>query len=404
MFKFLKEKLKNAVSFFSKKVEDLPESVEETKIKLAEQIPEKPVAKPSKEKETKKKEIKLEKDSIVWEEKHKIAEEIVTETKPEEEKGFFTKLKDKFTKTEEVKEQPEIKEEKKGFFGYIAEKVTTKRISEEKFDELFWDLELAMLENNVAVEVIEKIKKDLKEKLVNVPIRRNEVEVSIVNSLKTSIRNLFNVEGINLLEKIKNKKDKPYVILFFGINGSGKTSSVAKLAYMLQKKNISVVMVAADTWRAASIEQLEEHGNKLGIKVIKHDYGADPAAVAFDGIKHAQARNLDVVLIDTAGRMHSNTNLIQEMEKINRVTKPDLKIFVGESITGNDCVIQSETFDKSVGIDAIILTKSDIDEKGGAIISISYVTKKPILFLGTGQDYNDLKEFNPDEVVASIGL
>jgi len=234
--------------------------------------------------------------------------------------------------------------------------------------------------------------------------KRNEIEISIVNSLKTSIRELFNVESIDILKRIKAKKNKPYVILFFGINGSGKTSSIAKLAYMLQKKNISAVMVAADTWRAAAIQQLEEHGNKLGIKVIKHDYGADPAAVAFDGIKHAQARNLDVVLIDTAGRMHSNTNLIQEMEKIVRVAKPDLKIFVGESITGNDCVIQSETFDRAIGIDGIILTKSDVDEKGGAIISISYVLKKPILYLGTGQNYSDLKEFNPDDIVASIGL
>ncbi len=371
MFKFLKEKLKSAVSFFSKKVEELPESKEEPKLE-----------------EPKRKEKVLEtKKSIIKEEKHNISEEVT-----HKKEGFFSKLKEKVVGKEE------------GFFGLITEKITTKKISEEKFDELFWDLEVAMLENNVAVEVIEKIKKDLKERLVNVPIKRNEIEISIVNSLKTSIRELFNVESIDILKRIKAKKNKPYVILFFGINGSGKTSSIAKLAYMLQKKNISAVMVAADTWRAAAIQQLEEHGNKLGIKVIKHDYGADPAAVAFDGIKHAQARNLDVVLIDTAGRMHSNTNLIQEMEKIVRVAKPDLKIFVGESITGNDCVIQSETFDRAIGIDGIILTKSDVDEKGGAIISISYVLKKPILYLGTGQNYSDLKEFNPDDIVASIGL
>jgi fused signal recognition particle receptor len=163
-------------------------------------------------------------------------------------------------------------------------------------------------------------------------------------------------------------------------------------------------MAAADTFRAAAIDQLQLHADKLGIKLIRHDYGSDPAAVAFDAIKHAEASKKDVVLIDTAGRLHSNTNLMDEMKKIMRVAKPDLKLFVGESITGNDCTEQAKQFDQAVGIDGIILAKADVDEKGGAAISVSYVTKKPIFYLGVGQEYPDLQQFDKDKLIASIGL
>ena len=260
------------------------------------------------------------------------------------------------------------------------------------------------MENNVAIEVIEKIKNDLKKQLVDKPIKRTKVEDTVTSTLKNSIEDLFETSSIDLIAEIKNKKEKPYVIAFFGINGSGKTTSIAKLANMLKNKKISCVLAASDTFRAASIEQLQQHADKLGIKLIKHDYGSDPAAVAFDAIKHAKAKNIDVVLIDTAGRMHSNTNLIDELKKITRVTKPDLKIFVGESIAGNDCIEQAKTFNEAVGIDGIILAKADIDEKGGAAVSVSYITKKPILYLGTGQNYKDLERFNSDVVIKNLGL
>ena len=163
-------------------------------------------------------------------------------------------------------------------------------------------------------------------------------------------------------------------------------------------------MAAADTFRAAAIEQLQHHGDKLGIKVIKHDYGADPAAVAFDSVKYAQNKKIDVVLIDTAGRMHSNKNLMEELKKIERVVKPDMKIFVGESITGNDVIEQSRIFNNEVGIDGIILTKSDVDNKGGAVVSVSYITGKPILFMCTGQEYSDIEKFNLDKLIEGLGL
>ena len=175
-------------------------------------------------------------------------------------------------------------------------------------------------------------------------------------------------------------------------------------ANLLKQNGKSVVMAAADTFRAAAIDQLQEHADKLKIKLVKHDYGSDAAAVAFDAIKHAEAKGVDVVLIDTAGRLHSNTNLVDEMKKIVKIANPDLKIFVGESITGNDCVEQATQFNEAIGIDGIILSKADIDEKGGAAISISFVTQKPILYLGTGQEYKDLKPFNAKELLASLGL
>jgi len=242
----------------------------------------------------------------------------------------------------------------------------------------------------------------LKREIVDKPITRGKVEERISSALKESIAGLFDVEKIDLLERAREKK--PLIICFVGINGSGKTTTIAKIASMFQKHGFSTVLAAADTFRAAAIDQLQIHADKLGTKLIKQDYGSDAAAVAFDAIKHAQASRKDVVLIDTAGRMHSNVNLIAEMKKIIRVAKPDLKIFVGESITGNDCIEQAKKFDEAIGIDGIVLAKADVDEKGGAAISVSYVTKKPILFIGTGQEYKDLKPFDSSIVVDSLGL
>jgi len=304
---------------------------------------------------------------------------------------------------EEEKPLEEIKEEEKGFFGKLKEKIVTTKISYDKFENLFSDLELTLMENNVAMEVIEKIKSDLGQNLIEKPIKRTKIEETIRESLKNSVKDLFDIDKINLLEKIR-KEEKPFVIAFFGVNGSGKTTTIAKIADLLNKNKISCVLAASDTFRAASIEQLQIHADRLRIKLIKHGYGSDPAAVAFDAVKHAKAKNIDVVLIDTAGRLHSNVNLMDELKKVVKVAKPDLNIFVGESIAGNDCVEQAKTFNEAVGIDGIILAKADIDEKGGAAISVSYVTKKPIIYLGMGQEYSDLKEFEPNLIVEGLGI
>ena len=403
MFKFLKEKLKSAISKISESVEkegaigEKPAEEEKEDKGFFAKLKEKFAGK-EEEKEIKPQiEIKKEEIQPIKIEHKYIKEETRRPIKKQEEK--IKPIIKEAPKKAEQKEEP-----KKGFFATIKEKIITTKINEEQFEKLFWDLELALMENNVAVEVIEKIKKDLKNELVDKPIKRTGVEDTISSVLKNSIEGLFQKNSIDLIQQIKDKKEKPYVIAFFGINGSGKTTSIAKLANLLKDKKISSVLAASDTFRAASIEQLQLHADKLGIKMIKHDYGSDPAAVAFDAIKHAKAKNIDVVLIDTAGRMHSNANLIDEMKKIIRVAKPDLKIFVGESITGNDCVEQAKTFNESVGIDGIILAKADVDEKGGAAVSVSYVTKKPILFLGTGQKYSDLEPFDSELIIKNLGF
>jgi len=216
------------------------------------------------------------------------------------------------------------------------------------------------------------------------------------------------IEPFNLIKKIKEKKSdqskEPYVILFCGINGTGKTTSVAKIAQQLKDNNLTCVLAAGDTFRAASIEQLEEHGKRLGLEVIKKDYKTDPSAVAFDAIQYAKKNKIKVVLIDTAGRMYTQGNLMREMEKIVRVSKPDFKIFVGESITGNDATEQAKMFNDTAGIDGIILTKADVDEKAGTILSVGFVTGKPILYLGVGQEYPALQEFKKKDVFKNLGL
>ena len=259
-----------------------------------------------------------------------------------------------------------------------------------------------MLENNVALKVVDKIRNDLEKKLINIEIKKDQLENEIKTSLKESILDVL-IPPFDLIEKIKSK-DGTFVILFFGINGCGKTTSIAKLASILKENQITSVLAAGDTFRAASIEQLIKHGDRLGLKVIHQDYGSDPAAVAFDAINYAKSHQIKVVLIDTAGRMHTKDNLLKEMEKIIRVTKPDLKIFVAESITGNDATEQAKAFNEIADIDGTILTKADVDEKGGTAISIGYVTGKPILYLGTGQSYKDLTKFDPNEVIVGLGL
>ncbi|MBI2125065.1 signal recognition particle-docking protein FtsY [Candidatus Woesearchaeota archaeon] len=432
MFGKLKEKLKQAVSVFSKKTEEAVvekvieksvevkrTKVEDKKKEIKETKKEKPAAKKSSKKEQKKKvkpapEVREEQKETPKEK----AEEVITKKaaeEPKEERSFFKKIFGK-KEEEEVEEKEakeevieEIKEEKieepeerQSFFGKVKTSLTTKKISAEKFEELFWDLELAFLENNVSVEVIEKIKEDLKKELVDKPLPR-DVPRKIEETLKQTLTEILSFDKVDLLE-LAEKKDKPLVIAFFGINGTGKTTSIAKLAHYFQKHKLSVVLAACDTFRAAAIQQLEEHADKLGVKIIKHDYGADAAAVAFDAIKYAEKNRIKVVLLDTAGRLHSNTNLMQELEKILRVAKPDLKIFVGESITGNDCIEQAKQFNDLIEMDGAILTKADVDEKGGAALSISYTIKKPILFLGMGQRYEDLEEFDAEVILKRLGF
>jgi len=274
-----------------------------------------------------------------------------------------------------------------------------------KIDDLLWDLELSLLESDVALPVVEQIKELLKAKLPSIRVASvDEVPAAVEKALRESLLETLSVKPIDfdswVLEKTLEKK--PVVIMFVGVNGTGKTTSIGRIAYRLKENGYTSVMAAGDTFRAGAIQQLEKHAEKVGVSFIKTTPGGDPAAVAFDAIEHAKGRMKDVVLLDTAGRMQTNTNLMDEMKKIKRVAKPDMIVFVGDSLAGNDAVEQAVQFDKAVGIDAVILTKVDTDAKGGAALSIAKAVGKPILFLGVGQEYADIVPYDPQWMVDRI--
>ncbi len=263
-----------------------------------------------------------------------------------------------------------------------------------------------MIESDVAVLVAEYISTEIEKRLDGVKVRRLEDRREIVErTLRKVLFDIMSVNGeSNFLKAVEKKREAqdPCVIVFVGINGTGKTTTIAKIAKLLMKNGYSVVLACSDTFRAGAIEQLEEHARSLGVRIIKHKYGSDAAAVAFDAVHFAKTRGINVVLIDTAGRMQTDLNLMMEMEKIIRVITPDLVFFVGDALTGNDAVMQAQKFDKFVEIDASILTKVDADAKGGAAISIAHVTKKPIIFLGTGQKYEDIEPFSPESLINRV--
>jgi len=281
-----------------------------------------------------------------------------------------------------------------------------KTLSSESLDSALNELNLLLIGNDVATEtadiLCQKIQASLKGEQIGRLTSKKKILFDILKDVITEI--LTPERPMDLLEEIrmKNKNNGPFIICFLGVNGTGKTTTIAKIAHYLKKNNISCVAAAADTFRAAAIEQLSYHMQNIGIKVIKHEYKSDPASVAYDAIQHAKAKDINVVLVDTAGRQVSNKNLMREMQKIVRVTEPDLTLFVGDSLAGNDALNQAKEFNNEVGIDANILTKFDADAKGGAALSISYETKKPILFVGTGQGYDDLKPFNSELFISNI--
>jgi fused signal recognition particle receptor len=294
---------------------------------------------------------------------------------------------------------------KSGFKGLVT-KVTTTELKAENLSPILSDFKMNLAENDVAFPVADRICDELEKRLVGVQVKRLEDRKKIVeeNLRQVLLEVMLTNNKIDLLKKVeeKCKTGEPFVLLFVGINGTGKTTTIAKVAQFLRDKGYSVVLACSDTYRAGSIEQLEEHAKRLGMRMIKHKYGADPAAVAYDAVSHAKAHGINAVLIDTAGRMQTNQNLMNELAKVKRVVSPDLTVLTVDSLIGNDAVMQAEEFHKSIGIDATILTKVDADVKGGSALSVTYVTQKPILFIGVGQTYKDLELFNPEKFVNMI--
>jgi fused signal recognition particle receptor len=293
-----------------------------------------------------------------------------------------------------------VVEKKASFMDRLTGRVLERKISEDDINSLFDEMELGLMEANMAIETIDFIKAEMKKLLVGKQLKRGDIEKDIRSSLKKIMLEIFDQGKIDLEGLAKSKK--PVCIVFLGFNGAGKTTSIAKLAQYLKNRHLDVVLAAGDTWRSAAIEQLEVHGNRLGIKVIKHKYGADSAAVIYDAVEHAKAKGTHFVLADTAGRSHSNQNLMDELKKVVRVNKPDLKILVMDSLAGNDLVEQARNFDAAVGVDAMIFTKVDVNEKGGGMVSACLTVKKPILYIGTGQAYDDIELFDAQKFVKDL--
>jgi fused signal recognition particle receptor len=364
MFDFLKKAFKG----FSEKVSKPAEQK-----KAEEKIEEKPV------------ELALAKPAKVKIETLKPPEEIPHEAK----------------KPKEI-QKLEQKEKEKTFMQRLAAVVTESKLTDEQFSKFFTDLELELIQNNVAFPIIQQLRNNLDKELVGKSMPRAQITEKIKDILRGTILHILETpKPLDILELAREKKSKneALVLMFVGTNGHGKTTTLAKLTNLFQKHNYRCILAASDTFRAASIEQLEHHANKLSVRMIKHKYGADPAAVAFDAVK---AKDKDIVLIDTAGRQTPDANLMEEMAKIKRVSKPDITIFVGESIAGSDLVEQARAFNEKIGIDGIILTKADVDDKGGALLSVVQATNKPIMFIGTGQNYDDIEKFEPEKFISRI--
>jgi len=429
MFKFLKKKLKK----FEDKLEEelqaelkkeeekaLPEPEPESKV---EEKIEKPVEKPELTKKTIEKTEKIEK-AIIEETEEKKSEAKLKESIDKKVDKLFKKSEKPYRKLRRERREIDRKKREKEVDKQIEKSIETelehtlrarksieevvktdrkpsRGISEEKLDDLLWDLEVGLLESDVAYSVIESIKKDIKEEFRHISFERSKVSEVVEGVLKNAIAHVLRSNEMDFEDFIK-KTEKPVVIMFVGVNGSGKTLSIGKIATMLKKRGYSCVMAAGDTFRAGAIEQLSIHADNVGVKIIKHGPGADPAAVAYDTIDHAKAKHKDVVLLDTAGRMQTNINLMDEMAKIKRVAKPDLIIFVGDALAGNDAVEQAKRFNEIVGVDGVILTKVDTDAKGGSALSVAYTIGKPLLFIGVGQGYEDQIPFDAQWMIDNI--
>ncbi|MBN1924160.1 MAG: signal recognition particle-docking protein FtsY [Nanoarchaeota archaeon] len=293
-----------------------------------------------------------------------------------------------------------LKKKIESVFKKVEKVVTEKTLDQKSFDTIFWEFELLLLQSNVSAEVISKVKEELSSELVGKSVKRNFKQV-ISSALRKAFNDvLIEVKETDFLKSIKAKK--PFIIMIVGVNGSGKTTTISKLVQYFKKNKLSCVLAAGDTFRAASIEQLKHHGDKLSVHVVAGGYGSDSASIGYDAVKYAEKNKTNVVLIDTAGRLHSNTNLMDELHKVKKVNNPDITIFVADALTGNDVVEQAKKFNEQIRVDYVVLTKTDVDDKGGAILSVGYTIKKPILFLGTGQEYKDLKVFTKEDVLKKL--
>jgi fused signal recognition particle receptor len=306
--------------------------------------------------------------------------------------------------TGESEETEEAEDDESPGFAARAKAMATGKviIDEEDLEGPLWDLEMALLESDVEMSVAEEILERVEAELVGE--RKGAISSTsalVEDALREALLEVISVGQFDFEARLK-EADKPVVIVFTGVNGVGKTTSIAKLSEWLEARGLSSVMANGDTYRAGANEQIREHAENLDRKLITHEQGGDPAAVVYDAVEYAEANDVDVVLGDTAGRLHTSNDLMAQLEKIDRVVDPDMTVFVDEAVAGQDAVERAKQFDEAAEIDGAILTKADADSNGGAAISVAHVTGKPILFLGTGQGYDDIERFDPEELVERL--
>ena len=413
MFGFLKKKIGDFASKVTKKAEEkIEEEVSAPEAATPQgpiqpeeaPIPSEPVPQAPKPPEPKKEERKPEPKPVAPPEP--VIPPVVEAPKPKAEAPAPKAAVLQEPKKEVGASAPEAATPQKPKLGFVtrlkqavASEIT---LSEKEIDDFMWEFELALLEADVAQPVAEEIIASLKKRLAETSFSRGkDVHTEIESAVRETLKEIISLPGFDLLDRVK-QSEKPFIIMFLGPNGAGKTTTLAKIASMLKKNGVSTVFAASDTFRAASIEQLQHHADALGIKMVKHDYGADPAAVAFDTIKSAKARGIDCVLIDTAGRQDTNKNLMEELKKIKRVANPHVLVYLDEALAGNALLDRVEQFKSEIGVDGVILSKMDMDVKGGGVISIARSTGVPIIYYGTGQSYDDLEAFDADALLDRI--
>lgn len=297
-----------------------------------------------------------------------------------------------------------IKEAVQALASRVADTVSRKELDEKDLERIFQELEEIFVESDVAYEALPALFSELKSRLLGIRISRfreeEEIWARIWEALVDVVRRV-EPPG-DLVDLVRNSGVKPYIAVFLGVNGVGKTTTIAKVANRMIRAGLRPLLVAADTFRAGAQEQLAVHADRLGVPIFRGKYGTDPAAVAKDAVTYASKRGLDAVLVDTAGRMHVDVDLVEELRKVIRVVRPHIRILVLDSLTGNDALEQMRYFESTVGFDAVVLTKMDADAKGGCALTLALLLKKPIAYIGTGQGYEDLEIFRAEDFVKRI--
>lgn len=309
------------------------------------------------------------------------------EKKPERQKeqGFFQKLVSGLEKT------------KQGFVDKVEEIMTGRKVDEELFEEL----EEALIQADCGVETSVFLVDQLRERAKSEKITESD-----------QLRNVLVEEIVLLLKKnaapLKTPEDSPYVLMVVGVNGAGKTTTIGKLAHRFKQEGAKVLLAAGDTFRAGAIEQLEVWANRVGVDLIKHQEGSDPAAVAYDAVNAAKARKFDVLILDTAGRLQTKVNLMSELGKVHRVVQRELGrdldeiLLVVDATTGQNALSQARIFQEAVPLTGIALTKLDGTAKGGIVLALANELNLAVKLVGVGEQYEDLQDFDPNTFASAL--